>query len=338
MRKTSTMSQFALGRRSASPAPLSPFSIYRSPTDARSQAGTAISQFTVGGTRMSPGGIDADQMDIISPTGGRRNLQRRASMQPPPIGQRNTAWGKYASVQDILSRPTPPRAIAQGEHTTLSLQGGRWSYHEPINQMYILSKISHQTPGPGQYGDLGSPDPVVTGKTTPFGKLKGGKISQSPLRPHSYTQCRLGKSVPGPGAYNTDHLFGIYARIQAAIPRPKSQLDFAQHEDYAAYDDGDFSDSSDSDNQGQHPAGFDDGEIWAKDPIFDDGSEMNITTIEQRLVMSQAVPLPKMTRLGTTKYSKLRKDAMAPKVRKIIRLAPHPRSASAMSYFGQDDT
>jgi hypothetical protein len=35
----------------------------------------------------------------------------------------------------------------------------------------------------------------------------------------------------------------------------------------------------------------------------------------QRLVMSKAVPLDKLCRLGTTRYSKLRKDATLPKMR-----------------------
>ena len=37
---------------------------------------------------------------------------------------------------------------------------------------------------------------------------------------------------------------------------------------------------------------------WVGDPIFDDGKETNPTVIEQRLVMSQAVPLEEMSRLG----------------------------------------
>ena len=39
------------------------------------------------------------------------------------------------------------------------------------------------------------------------------------------------------------------------------------------------------------------------------------TCASQRLVMSKAVPLDKLCRLGTTRYSKLRKDATVPKMR-----------------------
>ena len=59
-----------------------------------------------------------------------------------------------------------------------------------------------------------------------------------------------------------------------------------------------------------------------------------MTAIEQRLVMSQTVPLQKMPRLGTTKYSRLRKDAIGPRVRKVV-TRPSTRSQTAMSYFGQ---
>lgn len=305
---------------------LSPFSITRP----RSPGGP------LGSMTASPS-QDKEQIDIVAFTGGRAHLQRRSVLPPPPIGERSQAWGKYDTVQEIMSRPLPPPAIQQGQHHTMSMQGGRWSYFQPVNQLYILSKTSIQTPGPGHYGELGSPDPVVTGKTTPFGKLKGGRVSKSVLRPHSYDLCRVGKSVPGPGAYNTDHLFGIYARIRAAIPEGRDELK-TQSPDM--YDDEEFETDSDatSPDQTMSPGGYSPlGEPhspgWVPDPIFDDGKETNVIAIEQRLTMSQAVPLQKMPRLGTTRYSRLRKDAHAPPVRKVSR--PETRSHSAMSYFGQ---
>ena len=102
--------------------------------------------------------------------------------------------------------------------TCYSLQGGRWSYHQPVNELYVLSKISIQTPGPGHYR---STETVVAGKTTPFGKMNGGRVSTSPLRGHAHDLERVGRAVPGPGYYDTDHLFGMYGRIRAAIPRPQ---------------------------------------------------------------------------------------------------------------------
>lgn len=263
----------------------------------------------------------------MSPTGGRRHLQRRSTTSPPPIGERNQAWGKYDTVQEIISRPQPLPAIQQGEHTTLSLQGGRWSYHQPVNELYVLSKISIQTPGPGHYR---STETVVAGKTTPFGKMKGGRVSTSPLRSHAHDLERVGRAVPGPGYYDTDHLFGIYGRIRAAIPRPQpSRENLIEPED--EFDE--YENDSDSSYQDGSPKFLGDGTPdeergWVGDPIFDDGKETNPTVIEQRLVMSQAVPLEKMSRLGTTKYSKLRKEANAPKVRKVVR---QQRSQSAMS-------
>lgn len=134
------------------------------------------------------------------------------------------------------------------------MQGGRWSYFQPVNQLYIISKTSIQTPGPGHYGALGSPDPVVTGKTAPFGKLKGGRVSTSVLRPHSYDLCRVGKAVPGPGAYNTDHLFGMYARIRAAIPDGKDDLRMPTTMDM--YDEEDFETDSDDTGTNNSPGGF----------------------------------------------------------------------------------
>ncbi len=143
-----------------------------------------------------------------------------------------------------------------------SLHGGRWSFFQPINQLYVLSKTSLQTPGPGHYGELGAPDPVVTGKTTPFGKLQGGRVSTSALRhgphdtnsvgSHAYQQCRIGKSVPGPGAYDTDHLFGIYARIRAAIPDSGGQKSPTQ-----MYEEEDFEHDSDSTPRGSPSPTYD---------------------------------------------------------------------------------
>ena len=62
----------------------------------------------------------------------------------------------------------------------------------------VLSKISRSTPGPGNYGVWGIPDPVVTGKATPFGKIEGGRMSTSPLRPCTHDILRVSQGVPGP--------------------------------------------------------------------------------------------------------------------------------------------
>ena len=59
---------------------------------------------------------------------------------------------------------------------TLGNQGGRWSFHQPVTETYVLSKISSQTPGPGYYADS---DPAVggvfKGRNVPFGKMRGGR-------------------------------------------------------------------------------------------------------------------------------------------------------------------
>ena len=87
------------------------------------------------------------------------------------------------------------------------------------------------TPGPGQYGVSGTPDPVITGKTTPFGKMRGGRVSTSPLRAHTDAACRVSKSVPGPGSYDCDHIFGIYGRIRAGIPENRGSFSPAEPEE-----------------------------------------------------------------------------------------------------------
>lgn len=225
-------------------------------------------------------------------------------------------------------RPQPPPAVEQGQFKTMSMHGGRWSYHQPVNQLYVLSRISHQTPGPGQYVNA---DPAVSGKTTPFGKMMGGRLSKSPLRAHSYEMCYVGKTVPGPGAYDTDHLFGMYGRIRAAIPKSNTETTRVRSplEDYGE----DWSDSDSSrdglENTATGVGYFDDMDV-TYDPIFD---EKDITAVEQRLVMSKRVPSEKFSRLGTTRFSRLRKDAHAPRVRKIQRFDPEMRSSSSLSFF-----
>ena len=52
--------------------------------------------------------------------------------------------------------------------------------------------------------------------------------------------------------------------------------------------------------------------------------EQQISTIEQGLVMSRRVPLDKVCRLGTTRYSRLRKDTLASPVRRYRRETPIP--------------
>jgi hypothetical protein len=52
--------------------------------------------------------------------------------------------------------------------------------------------------------------------------------------------------------------------------------------------------------------------------------EQQISTIEQGLVMSRRVPLGKVCRLGTTRYSRLRKDTLASPVRRFRRETPIP--------------
>ena len=51
-------------------------------------------------------------------------------------------------------------------------QGGRWSFYEPISEMYVISRVSAQTPGPGSYGERGTPDSVLSTRSSPFGKVK----------------------------------------------------------------------------------------------------------------------------------------------------------------------
>ena len=160
-----------------------------------------------------------------------RGLQRRSVNQPPPIGDKYHSWGQYDTVQEIMSRPLPPPAITRHvDFKTLGNQGGRWSFHQPVTETYVLSKISSQTPGPGHYADS---DPAVggvfKGRNVPFGKMRGGRLSTSPLREHSYDMMRVGSSVPGPGAYDTDHLFGMYGRIRAAIPKDQRVRTLSQN-------------------------------------------------------------------------------------------------------------
>lgn len=60
-----------------------------------------------------------EQLDIMSPTGGRIKIIRRSTLQPPPIGERNQAWGRYDTVQEA-SRPYP--FSVKHAHLSLRLQ------------------------------------------------------------------------------------------------------------------------------------------------------------------------------------------------------------------------
>lgn len=64
---------------------------------------------------------------------------------------------------------------------------------------------------------------------------------------------------------------------------------------------------------------------------FDDGKTTSVFVVEQRKTMSLVCALDKMPRLGTTRYSKLRKEARAPIVRRMVRPGVKTRSYSALA-------
>lgn len=61
-----------------------------------------------------------EQLDIMSPTGGRTKIIRRSTLQPPPIGERNQAWGRYDTVQEASRLNAGTRSV---KHAHVSL---RW--------------------------------------------------------------------------------------------------------------------------------------------------------------------------------------------------------------------
>ncbi|EKX53917.1 hypothetical protein GUITHDRAFT_132358 [Guillardia theta CCMP2712] len=113
------------------------------------------------------------------------------------IRSHGKVWGRYDNLMDIARRPIPPPPPKRGERRTMSQQGGRWSFYEPISEMYVISRVSAQTPGPGSYGERGTPDSVLSTRASPFGK------------------------VPGPGQYDTDHL-GVTGKIVSSLHQPSS--------------------------------------------------------------------------------------------------------------------
>ena len=132
--------------------------------------------------------------------------------------------GRYATVPEILAWPQPAPPIHLAQRRTLALQGGRWSRYEPVNELYLISRVADSSPGPGAYGPTGSPDPVLSTRTNPFGKTAGGRFSVSRRTTASDEMEHVGRTVPGPGAYDIDHIHGIAKRIlNASSPSPNGQ-------------------------------------------------------------------------------------------------------------------
>eukprot|EP00286_Rhodomonas_abbreviata_P021511 CAMPEP_0181296096 /NCGR_PEP_ID=MMETSP1101-20121128/4510_1 /TAXON_ID=46948 /ORGANISM="Rhodomonas abbreviata, Strain Caron Lab Isolate" /LENGTH=400 /DNA_ID=CAMNT_0023400915 /DNA_START=218 /DNA_END=1420 /DNA_ORIENTATION=+ len=245
---------------------------------------------------------------MISPTDwqGGRGVRRRSSIEPPPIGSPSATWGKYETFAEVLSRPQPPPPIRTPERKTLAKQGGRWSLYSPVTELYLVSRRSCESPGPGAYGENGAPDPPLSGHPNPFGKIEGGKFSASRRQTDVDSRISYTSKIPGPGEYDTDHIYGIYKQIRAGCadgqrPRPETRMSISNEFSMDT-----VGTASSFRTNASNPADF--------------------IAIEQSLVMSLKVPLQKHGRLGVTSYSRLRKDKYCPEIRKILHPpAPHTK-------------
>mmetsp|Transcript_56807 Transcript_56807/g.139429 ORF Transcript_56807/g.139429 Transcript_56807/m.139429 type:complete len:378 (+) Transcript_56807:161-1294(+) len=225
------------------------------------------------------------------------DIEPRSYLLPPPHGSPGTSWGRFHTVDEVISRPKPLPPIPAGQWKTMGHHGGKLSPYVPINDVYERCKREWRTPGPGEYGENGNPDPWISTCGPGMGQGPGGRISRSQRVTDADKISKAGSVIPGPGYYNTDHLFGIYSRIRSCTPSLSAgQL------------------------AGLHTVTTD-----LEDCIFD-----------QRLVMSRTVPIDSLMMLGTTRFSRLNKDLHSPKVRKIPRM-PRPASRSVMSTVPPED-
>jgi len=251
---------------------------------------------------------------------GGRKMRRRSSVEIPPIGSPVSGWGKHDSLIEILARPTPALPIYQGQNKTMAMHGGRWSLYKPATQLYWESRRSMQTPGPGTYGDP-VPDAVLSNAPVPFGKLKSGAFMRCERKTEVDAAQARARRIPGPGQYDTEHMYGIHERIKAAIPesppRPHTRIGLSPI-------------STHDDVFGQQA-----GQSWESGDGMMPGTWDTIAS-EQCLVMSMKVPVQKHQRLAVTCFSRLRKDKVAPAVRKIHNRSP-TRSPSPFARVPRPD-
>jgi len=120
----------------------------------------------------------------------------------------------------------------------------------------------------------------------------------SKITSHADDKVRVSKAVPGPGYYDTDHLFGTYQRILSGSGPPSRPQTCPPPAVDATLDE--VLQASDTD-------------VWLR---------------EQQLVMSRKVPSKRLLALSTTRYTRLRKDTTPVQVR--IRHRTPPRSRSVL--------
>lgn len=312
---------------------------------------------------------DSTDSDIGSPLAGstsgvdwvghvNHGIRRRSFAEAPPVGSPVLAWGKYDTPEEILARPKPPQP---GHGASLGKHGGRWSYYQPVNEIYLISKKSLQAPGPGTYGerDGGAPDPILSNRNAAFGKISGGKFSKFRPKTDVEVKMKVASQVPGPGAYDTEHLYGIYKSIEAGNPNKSREAsrEGSREQSRQGSTQGSVPSSSRMnrrlDRSGATSAPLDPNkELIAS--VWPETSEVLLKTwgdrpvdfvvMEQALVMSKCVPLNKFNRLSTTRYSRLRKDVLRSPVRKYPARSSSSMSTSSpltglrrSSYFGEEN-
>lgn len=297
--------------------------------------------------QLSPGGRDF----MVDRERGAISPKARSRLPPPPIGSKTNAWGKYDTIPEILARPHPAPPIHMAERKTMALQGGRWSRYEPITPMYIISRIAESSPGPGTYGVSGNPDPVLSSKCNPFGKLSGGRFSTSRRTTAVDELESYARKIPGPGAYDTDHIHGISKRIfnasfTASLERRVGTAPIAPmylEEDDASEEEGGSPmrrQGGDDPSPTERPTSRGSWDDMASTGGGGGGQIsmlQQVCAIEQGLVMSRKIPLSKISRLGTTRYSRLRKDVFASPVRKFRRETMIPVDAQPSVQFAPSD-
>ena len=157
--------------------------------------------------------------------------------------------------------------------------GGQFNPYNPISRLYETSRLAISSPGPGNYGEEGAPDPNLSNRGAGMGKTSGGGISGAVRETDADLMSKRGSKIPGPGHYDTDHIYGIYSRIMSATMDPT----FAKSK-----------------------------QLRKHSQIFT--ADLEDTIFDQRLVMSRKIPLDSLMKLGSTRFSRLGKDLHPVKV------------------------
>mmetsp|Transcript_14117 Transcript_14117/g.27870 ORF Transcript_14117/g.27870 Transcript_14117/m.27870 type:complete len:1112 (+) Transcript_14117:20-3355(+) len=240
-------------------------------------------------------------------------LGQRSNLLPPPIGSATSGWGNYDTLDDIMSRPKPLGPLHQWK--TMGHHGGQFTPFSPVNELYFISRRSAMSPGPGNYGPKGAPDPTLSTRGGGVGTVQGGKISTAVRETDADKAAKRAAKIPGPGAYDTDHLYGIHQRIVSATPQPGM--------------------TGGGDWEGSQNGKMGMSQTYKAPTHLTLTAELEDSIFDQRLVMSRQMPIDALMRHGTTRYSRMCKDITRGAVRKLRR-KPRPEKRSVMKELAED--